>query len=160
MLAITQILSTAVPLPIKNIKAHQIVPKEISLKGERNGIKKNLFRDWRFHKDGSLNDDFILNEDAYFGKILITGNNFGCKNSTDPTVWALYDYGFKAIISSKFSNVFKEKALQNGVLPVKISNKFLQILLATTTAKPKTIISINTKNKTVTLEETGQFEKF
>ncbi len=156
----TKIISTAVPLPIENIDTDQIIPARFLKATDREGFGKNLFRDWRFHKDNSINDDFILNNDAYFGKILITGSNFGCGSSREHAAWAIHDYGFKVVVSSFFADIFKGNALNNGILPVQVSEDFLQILLKTTLSNPKSLILIDIEQQTITLEETKQSEKF
>ncbi|WP_457617444.1 3-isopropylmalate dehydratase small subunit [Lutibacter sp.] len=156
----TKIISTAVPLPIENIDTDQIIPARFLKATDREGFGKNLFRDWRFHKDNSINDDFILNNDAYFGKILIAGSNFGCGSSREHAAWAIHDYGFKVVVSSFFADIFKGNALNNGILPVQVSEDFLQILLKTTLSNPKSLILIDIEQQTITLEETKQSEKF
>tara|TARA_B100000508_G_C11417276_1_gene256415 strand:- start:283 stop:876 length:594 start_codon:yes stop_codon:yes gene_type:complete len=154
------IKSAAVPLAVENIDTDQIIPARFLKATNREGFGKNLFRDWRFHKDGSLNDDFVLNQDVYFGKILIAGSNFGCGSSREHAAWAIHDYGFKVVISSFFADIFKGNALNNGILPVQISEEFLQILLKTTKTNPKSLILVDLEQQTVTLEETGMSEKF
>lgn len=156
----TNILSTAVPLPVENIDTDQIIPARFLKTTGREGFGKNLFRDWRFHKDGLINNDFILNNSAYFGKILIAGNNFGCGSSREHAAWAIIDYGFKVVISSFFADIFKENALNNGILPVQISEEFLQISLKTVKNDPKTSILVDLETQIVILGEIGKSENF
>jgi len=155
-----KIISTAVPLPVENIDTDQIIPARFLKATNRDGFGKNLFRDWRFHKDGSVNDDFILNNDAYFGKILIAGSNFGCGSSREHAAWAIHDYGFKVVISSFFADIFKGNALNNGILPVQVSEKILQKLLKAVKNDPKTLILVDLENQLISVEETEYFEKF
>jgi len=160
MALFTKITSTAVPLAIENIDTDQVIPARFLKATNREGFGENLFRDWRFNKDGLVNHDFILNNENYFGEILIAGSNFGCGSSREHAAWAVHDYGFKVVISSFFADIFKGNALNNGILPVQISEEFLQILLKTTKEKPQTILSVDLENQTLTLEETGLSEKF
>jgi 3-isopropylmalate/(R)-2-methylmalate dehydratase small subunit len=155
-----QIYSTAVPLPIENIDTDQIIPARFLKATDKQGFGKNLFRDWRYHKDNSLNDDFILNNDAYFGEILIAGSNFGCGSSREHAAWALKDYGFKVVISSFFADIFKGNALNNGLLPVQISESFLQKLLKTVKTNPKSLILVDLTAQKITAQDLGISEKF
>ena len=155
-----QIYSTAVPLPIENIDTDQIIPARFLKATDKQGFGKNLFRDWRYHKDNSINDDFILNNDAYFGEILIAGSNFGCGSSREHAAWAIKDYGFKVVISSFFADIFKGNALNNGLLPVQISESFLQKLLKTVKNNPKSLILIDLKAQKITAQDLGISEKF
>lgn len=160
MTGIKHLLSTAVPLAINNIDTDKIVPVNSISIHNRKGYEKKLFGHWRYHNDGSLNDDFILNNDAYFGKILIAGSNFGGGKYTEQAVWAIHDYGFKAVISSSFNKNFKHKALNNNVLTVEISEDFLETLLHKTTSNPKSLILVDFEKQIVTLKDTNQSEKF
>lgn len=160
MVKFNKILSTAVPLPIENITTNQIIPAQFLKTSTREGLEKKLFKDWRYHNDGSVNDDFILNKDAYFGKILITGNNFGCGKNHKNAIWAIHDYGFRVVISSSFNNNFKYNALNNNILPAQISKGFLQTLLKITTSDPKSLILVDFEEQIVTLKDTNQSEKF
>ncbi|MCF6213027.1 MAG: 3-isopropylmalate dehydratase small subunit [Flavobacteriaceae bacterium] len=160
MAKFTKITSTAVPLAIQNIDTDQVIPARFLKATNREGFGENLFRDWRFNKNGLVNHDFILNNKNYCGEILIAGSNFGCGSSREHAAWAVHDYGFKVVISSFFADIFKGNALNNGILPVQISEEFLQILLKTTKEKPQTILSVDLENQTLTLEETGLSEKF
>ena len=123
-----KIASTAIPLPIQNIDTDQIIPARFLKATTREGFGENLFRDWRYEKDGSLNTSFPLNNKNYSGQILVAGDNFGCGSSREHAAWALHDYGFKVVISSFFADIFKGNALNNAVLPVQVSPAFLEEL--------------------------------
>lgn len=156
----TKLSSTAIPLPIENIDTDQIIPARFLKATSKKGFGENLFRDWRFDQNNTPKDNFILNNHNYSGKILIAGTNFGCGSSREHAAWAITDYGFKVVISSFFADIFKGNALNNGILPIQVSENFLQILLKTTLSNPNSLILINLKEQTVLLKETGQFEKF
>jgi len=134
----TSITSTAIPLAIKNIDTDQIIPARFLKATNREGFGKNLFRDWRFNNNGTTNTDFIFNNPSFKGAILIADNNFGCGSSREHATWAVHDYGFKVVISSFIADIFKGNALNNGILPVQISDNFLQILLTETLNNPET----------------------
>ncbi len=157
---LTTIRSTAVPLPIKDIDTDQIIPARFLKATNREGFGENLFRDWRYNKDNTLNSQFALNNKNYSGPILIAENNFGCGSSREHAAWALYDYGFRVIISSFFADIFKGNALNNGILPIQVSPKFLQKLLKTVENDPKTVIFVDLEAQNVILEKTGISEKF
>ncbi|MCF6180646.1 3-isopropylmalate dehydratase small subunit [Lutibacter sp.] len=156
----TKLITTAIPLSIENIDTDQIIPARFLKATSKEGFGKNLFRDWRFDQNNNPKEDFILNNSNYKGQILIAGTNFGCGSSREHAAWAIADYGFKVVISSFFADIFKGNALNNGILPIQISENFLQILLKTTLSNPNSLILIDLKEQTVLLEETGQFEKF
>lgn len=155
-----KIESTAIPLPIENIDTDQIIPARFLKATDKKGFGENLFRDWRFHKDGSINSDFILNDSSYSGEILIAGTNFGCGSSREHAAWSLGDYGFKVVISSFFADIFKGNALNNGILPVQVSEAYLQILFKAIKENPQTHIQVDLENQKVTLSETQQTETF
>jgi len=156
----TKLIATAIPLPIENIDTDQIIPARFLKATSKKGFGENLFRDWRFNQNNVPKENFILNNSNYSGKILIAGTNFGCGSSREHAAWAIADYGFKVVISSFFADIFKGNALNNGILPVQISENFLQILLKATLSNPNSLILINLKEQTVLLKETGQFENF
>ena len=156
----TIIQSRAIPLAIENIDTDQIIPARFLKATDRNGFGNNVFRDWRFHKDGSKNYEFNLNNPVYSGNILVAGNNFGCGSSREHAAWALSDYGFKAVVSSFFADIFKGNALNNGLLPVQVSSSFLKLLLDATIHNPNTSIEINLEAQKITLLSTGDFEHF
>ena len=152
--------STAIPLAIENIDTDQIIPARFLKATDRKGFGDNAFRDWRFHKDGSVNETFVLNNPKYSGKILLAGNNFGCGSSREHAAWALADYGFKVVVSSFFADIFKGNALNNGLLPVQVTPEFLNDLMSTTTEDPATEIEVNLEEQTITLLSTGQSASF
>jgi 3-isopropylmalate/(R)-2-methylmalate dehydratase small subunit len=156
----TKLIATAIPLPIENIDTDQIIPARFLKATSKKGFGENLFRDWRFNQNNVPKENFILNNSNYSGKILIAGTNFGCGSSREHAAWAIADYGFKVVISSFFADIFKGNALNNGILPIQISENFLQILLKVTLSNPNSLILINLKEQTVLLKETGQFENF
>ncbi|WP_185859852.1 3-isopropylmalate dehydratase small subunit [Blattabacterium cuenoti] len=156
----TVITSKAIPLPIEDIDTDQIIPARFLKETKREKCGKNLFMDWRYFHDGSLKKDFILNNPIFSGKILLSGRNFGCGSSREHAAWALVDYGFQVVISSFFADIFKENALNNGLLAVEISEKFLQKLFDIVNKKPNTNIKVDLIEQFVTIMETGYFEKF
>lgn len=151
--------STAVPLPNENVDTDQIIPARFLKSINREGFGENLFRDWRYKKDGSLNELFVLNNPNYQGEILVAGNNFGCGSSREHAAWALTDYGFRVVISSFFADIFKGNALNNGLLPIQVSEEFLKELLETITQNPETVLSVDLGNQTLSyLDKTTTFE--
>ncbi|MFT4642467.1 MAG: 3-isopropylmalate/(R)-2-methylmalate dehydratase small subunit [Candidatus Azotimanducaceae bacterium] len=155
-----KIESTAIPLPIENIDTDQIIPARFLKATDKKGFGENLFRDWRFHKDGSVNSEFVLNDSTYSGEILIAGTNFGCGSSREHAAWSIGDYGIKVVISSFFADIFKGNALNNGILPVQVSEEYLQILFKAIKENPQTKIQVDLENQKVTLKETEQTETF
>jgi len=141
--------SRGVPLPIENIDTDQIIPARFLKATERTGFGENLFRDWRYNQDGSLIQDFILNNNEFKGKILVAGKNFGSGSSREHAAWAIYDYGFRCIISSFFADIFKNNCLNIGILPVKVSEAFLKELLTIIYQNPKTEITVDLLNQTL-----------
>ncbi|QQG40659.1 MAG: 3-isopropylmalate dehydratase small subunit [Candidatus Levyibacteriota bacterium] len=146
------IISTCVPLPIENIDTDQIIPARFLKATTREGFGENLFRDWR------AKDNFVLNNPAYFGKILVAGKNFGCGSSREHAAWAIKDYGFKAVVSSFFADIFKNNALNNNLLPVQISESFLQKLFKAIEKDPKTKATIDLEKQIISFN--SQKEKF
>ncbi|MBC8757236.1 3-isopropylmalate dehydratase small subunit [Kordia sp. YSTF-M3] len=145
-----KITSTAYPLPEENIDTDQIIPARFLKATDREGFGENLFRDWRYHNDGSENTDFVLNQTHYSGAILVAGHNFGCGSSREHAAWALKDFGFSVIISSFFADIFKGNALNNHVLPIQVTPDYLEQLLQTIQEDPKTAIEVNLDEQTVT----------
>lgn len=145
-----KITSTAYPLPEENIDTDQIIPARFLKATNREGFGENLFRDWRYHNDGSINLDFVLNKTHYSGAILVAGHNFGCGSSREHAAWALKDFGFSVVISSFFADIFKGNALNNQVLPIQVTPEYLQQLLQTIQKDPKTIIEVDLDAQTVT----------
>ncbi len=152
--------STACPLPVENIDTDQIIPARFLKATKREGFGENLFRDWRYNADGSTREDFVLNHKKYSGKILVAGRNFGCGSSREHAAWAIYDYGFSVVVSSFFADIFRNNSLNNGLLPVQVSDSFLQILLTAIQAEPETEIRIDLEKQTISIGETGQSESF
>ncbi len=152
--------STAIPLPIENIDTDQIIPARFLKATDKQGFGDNVFRDWRFDKNGEVNRDFVLNSEVYKGSILIAGDNFGCGSSREHAAWALVGCGLKAIVSSFFADIFKGNALNNGLLPVQVSEDFLKTLLSTITEKPETEVKIDLEMQVISIEGTDLFESF
>ena len=152
--------STAVPLPMENVDTDQIIPARFLKATERMGFGENLFRDWRYNQDGSLKNDFILNNVNFSGKILIGGKNFGSGSSREHAVWAIYDYGFRCVVSSFFADIFKNNCLNIGVLPVQVSEKFLSQIFEEVYRDPKTILKINLLEELISIEDVKKFERF
>jgi 3-isopropylmalate/(R)-2-methylmalate dehydratase small subunit len=152
--------TTAVPLPIENVDTDQIIPARFLKATERIGFGDNLFRDWRYHTDNSPKKDFVLNNPTYSGKILLGGKNFGSGSSREHAAWAVYDYGFRCVVSSFFADIFKNNCLNIGVLPVQVSPAFLNVLMEEVFSNPKAEIKIDLKAQTITLISTGAQEFF
>ena len=152
--------STAVPLPIENIDTDQIIPARFLKSTTREGFGDNLFRDWRYDKNGQPKSDFVLNDDTYKGKILVAGTNFGSGSSREHAAWAIYDYGFKVVVSSFFADIFKNNALNTGLLPVQVSEGFLEKIFETIEKDPNTEIHVDLEIQTITLLRTGEKEEF
>tara|TARA_R110002051_G_scaffold74908_2_gene136511 strand:+ start:14415 stop:15011 length:597 start_codon:yes stop_codon:yes gene_type:complete len=152
--------STAVPLPIENVDTDQIIPARFLKATTREGFGDNLFRDWRYNNDNSPKKDFVLNDSTYSGKILVGGRNFGSGSSREHAAWAVYDYGFRCVISSFFADIFKGNCLNIGVLPVQVSADFANKIFAEIEKDPNTKIEVNLPNQTVTLLATGEKESF
>ena len=148
--------STCVPLPLENIDTDQIIPARFLSSTSREGFGKNLFRDWRYDKDGRPLEDFILNNRKYNGKILVAGKNFGCGSSREHAVWAVYDYGFRVVISSFFADIFRNNALNNGLLPLIIPEDEVKSLLALVTGEPGTIVKINVQDRRMEVPASGK----
>jgi 3-isopropylmalate/(R)-2-methylmalate dehydratase small subunit len=152
--------STCVPLPLENIDTDQIIPARFLSATTRAGFGENLFRDWRYDKTGNKNDEFVLNNPKFSGKILVAGKNFGCGSSREHAVWAVADYGFRAIVSSFFADIFRNNALNNGLLPVVVPEEFLKKLLAMIQNDPDTKVKIDLEKQDITLLPTGDSLKF
>jgi 3-isopropylmalate/(R)-2-methylmalate dehydratase small subunit len=152
--------STAVPLPIENVDTDQLIPARFLKATERVGFGDNLFRDWRYNPDNTPKADFVLNDPTFSGKILVGGKNFGSGSSREHAAWAVYDYGFRCVVSSFFADIFKNNCLNIGVLPVQVSPGFLEKIFAAIYADPKTELEINLPEQTITLLTTGEQEKF
>jgi 3-isopropylmalate/(R)-2-methylmalate dehydratase small subunit len=153
------IKSRAIPLPVENIDTDQIIPARFLKSIDKNGFGDNLFRDWRYNvHTNEPNPDFVLNNPTYSGEILVAGNNFGCGSSREHAAWSLTDYGFKVVISSFFADIFKGNALNNGLLPVKVSEEFLKEILSDITENPEKEILVDVEKQTITFN--GKSESF
>ena len=152
--------STSVPLPIENIDTDQIIPARFLKATERIGFGDNLFRDWRYNPDNSPKKEFVLNNDTYNGKILVGGKNFGSGSSREHAAWAIYDYGFRCVISSFFADIFRGNCLNIGVLPVQVSAEFLDKIFNTVFENSKTELIVNLKNQKVSIPSLGISESF
>ena len=152
--------STAVPLPIENVDTDQIIPARFLKATERKGFGDNLFRDWRYHPDNTPKDQFVLNNPIYSGKILVGGKNFGSGSSREHAAWAIYDYGFRCVVSSFFADIFRNNCLNIGVLPVQVSPVFLQKIFEAIEADPKTELEVNLPEQTISIQTTGESESF
>ena len=152
--------STAVPLNIDNVDPDQIIPARFLKATERKGFGDNLFRDWRYNSDNTLVDSFPLNKKKYEGKILVAGKNFGCGSSREHAVWAIYDYGFRAVVSSFFADIFKNNCLNIGVLPVQVSESFLSEIFSEIDKNSKNIFEINLEDQEFEIKSSGKKEKF
>ncbi|NQW35568.1 MAG: 3-isopropylmalate dehydratase small subunit [Flavobacteriales bacterium] len=152
--------STAVPLPIENVDTDQIIPARFLKATERVGFGDNLFRDWRYNPDNSPKEQFVLNNPIYKGKILVGGRNFGSGSSREHAAWAVYDYGFRCVVSSFFADIFRGNCLNIGVLPVQVSAGFLDKIFKAVEANPETEIEINLSTQTITILASGEKESF
>ena len=152
--------STGVPLEIENVDTDQIIPARFLKATERIDFDKNLFRDWRYNQDNTLKKDFVLNDKRYSGKILIAGKNFGSGSSREHAVWAIYDYGFRCVISSFFADIFKNNCLNIGVLPVQISADFLELIFNSIKKNPNVNLKVNLIEQEVSISDISQIEKF
>lgn len=152
--------ATAIPLENENVDTDQIIPARFLKVTNRDGFGQNLFRDWRFKKDNSVNADFVLNQSQFEGPILVAGDNFGCGSSREHAAWALTDYGFKVIVSSFFADIFKGNALNNGLLPVQVSPEFLKELMTIIKTDPNTKITVNLEAQTIKIDGSNHSESF
>lgn len=156
----TVLTSTVVPMRTENVDTDQIIPARFLKATEREGFGDNLFRDWRYDVEGNPKEDFVLNNPTYSGKILLAGKNFGSGSSREHAVWAIYDYGFRCVVSSFFADIFKNNCLNIGVLPVTISPQFAEILFEAIESDPKSEVEIDIDKQTISLLKTGQSETF
>jgi len=156
----TKLVSTAIPLNIENVDTDQIIPARFLKATDKKGFGDNLFRDWRYTQAGEKDTSFVLNNDSYTGSILIAGTNFGCGSSREHAAWALSDYGFKVIVSSFFADIFKGNSLNNGLLPVQVSEAFLNRLFELTNADPNVNFEINLDAQSLSVLDTNESEFF
>lgn len=154
------ITSTYVPLPIENVDTDQIIPARFLKATTREGFGDNLFADWRYDKDGNPKSDFVLNNPTYAGEVLVAGKNFGSGSSREHAAWAIGGYGFKVVVSSFFADIFRNNALNNGILPVIVSEKFLSELFASVNQNSKATVTVNLEEQTISNNETGTVESF
>lgn len=154
------ITSTCVPLPLENVDTDQIIPARFLKATDKVGMGDNLFRDWRYNADGTPRADFVLNDPTYSGVILVAGKNFGSGSSREHAAWAIADYGFRVVISSFFADIHKNNELNNFVLPVQVSEAFLQELFSSIRKDPKTLVEVDLPRQTVTNKATGSSETF
>ena len=156
----TTLTSTAVPLPIENIDTDQIIPARFLKATTREGFGENLFRDWRYDKNGEPKADFVMNSPIYGGEILVAGKNFGCGSSREHAAWAIDGAGYRAVVSSFFADIFRNNALNNGLLPVTVSEHMLAAIFAAVEANPKTEIKIDLPAQTIEIVGTEHKESF
>jgi 3-isopropylmalate/(R)-2-methylmalate dehydratase small subunit len=156
----TVLSSTAVPLPIENVDTDQIIPARFLKATKREGFDENLFRDWRYNPDNTPKQDFVLNNPIYSGKILVGGRNFGSGSSREHAAWAIYDYGFRCVVSSFFADIFKNNSMNIGILPVTVSEGFLHQIFTAIENDPNTLIEVSLEAQTITLVATGEKETF
>jgi 3-isopropylmalate/(R)-2-methylmalate dehydratase small subunit len=156
----TTLTSSCVPLPIENVDTDQIIPARFLKATTRDGFGENLFRDWRYDKNNQPKPDFALNNPAWSGKILVSGRNFGSGSSREHAAWAIFDYGFRVVISSFFADIFKNNALNNGLLPVQVTEEFLADVFAEVQKDAQTKLEINLEKQEVTILATGQKTHF
>ena len=152
--------STAVPLPLENVDTDQIIPARFLKATERVGFGDNLFRDWRYNADNTPKETFVLNNPIYSGKILVGGKNFGSGSSREHAAWAVYDYGFRCVVSSFFADIFKNNCLNIGVLPVQVSPEFLEQIFNAIYEDPNTELEVHLPNQTITILSNGSQESF
>ena len=156
----TVVKSTAVPLSIENVDTDQIIPARFLKATERKGFGDNLFRDWRYNNDNTPKKDFVLNNPIYSGKILVGGKNFGSGSSREHAAWAIYDYGFRCVVSSFFADIFKNNSINIGILPVQVSPAFLDKIFRAIEANPQTELEVNLPDQTIMITATGESESF
>ncbi len=152
--------STAVPMPIENVDTDQIIPARFLKATERKGFGDNLFRDWRYDKNDQPKADFVLNNPTYSGKILVGGKNFGSGSSREHAAWAIYDYGFRCVVSSFFADIFRGNAINVGILPVQVSPEFLHQIFEAIEKNPKSELVVDLPAQTITISSTGASESF
>lgn len=156
----TTFVSSAVPLPIENVDTDQIIPARFLKATTKEGFGENLFRDWRYDKSAQPKADFVLNNSLYSGSILIGGKNFGSGSSREHAAWAILDYGFKVVVSSFFADIFKNNTLNNGVLPVQVSEAFLSKIFAAIEKDPKSKLKVDLENQEISILDKGEKESF
>ena len=156
----TVLNSTAVPLPIENVDTDQIIPARFLKATKREGFGDNLFRDWRYNADDTPKADFVLNNSIYKGEILVGGKNFGSGSSREHAAWAIYDYGFRCVVSSFFADIFKNNSMNIGILPVTVSEGFLHKIFLAIEADPNSLIQVDLPKQLISIVSTGESESF
>jgi 3-isopropylmalate/(R)-2-methylmalate dehydratase small subunit len=156
----TTLISTAIPLAVENVDTDQIIPARFLKAVERKGFGDNLFRDWRYDRDGLPKTEFVLNNHRYSGKILVAGKNFGSGSSREHAAWAIYDFGIRVVVSSFFADIFKNNALNNGILPVVISPDLLSKVFLEIVNDPEVTFKVDLEHQTFTIQSTGACESF
>lgn len=154
------LISTCIPLPLQDVDTDQIIPARFLKATTREGFGDNLFCDWRYNEDGTPNKEFVLNDDQYKGQILVAGKNFGCGSSREHAAWAIYDYGFKVVVSSFFADIFKNNALNNGLLPVQVTDVFLNQIFSTLEHDPEAQIKISLEDQEISIIGSNLVESF
>ncbi|MFI3315933.1 MAG: 3-isopropylmalate dehydratase small subunit [Rikenellaceae bacterium] len=154
------LVSSAIPINIENIDTDQIIPARFLKAVERKGFGDNVFRDWRFDSDNNVIESFPMCNPQYSGSIIIAGKNFGCGSSREHAAWAIYDYGIKVVVSSFFADIFRNNALNNGLLPIQVSEQFLSEIFATIESNPASQFTVNLESKTLQNNATGNSEEF
>ncbi|HEX2967948.1 MAG TPA: 3-isopropylmalate dehydratase small subunit [Bacteroidales bacterium] len=152
--------TSCVPIPLENVDTDQIIPARFLSATARAGFGDNLFRDWRYNKKGEPEKNFILNNPVYDGKVLVAGKNFGSGSSREHAVWAIFDYGFRAVVSSFFADIFMNNALNNGLLPIIVPEEFLRKLFDMSLADPSSRVKIDLEKQTLTIQKTGESVRF
>lgn len=156
----TILTSSAVPLPIENVDTDQIIPARFLKATKREGFGDNLFRDWRYNNDNTPKTDFVLNNPKYSGEILVGGKNFGSGSSREHAAWAVYDYGFRCVVSSFFADIFKNNSINMGILPVQVSPEFLHKIFTAIEKDPKAQLTVSLPEQTITIVSTGEKASF
>lgn len=156
----TTLQSSAVPMPLENVDTDQIIPARFLKATERKGFGDNLFRDWRYNNDDSPKAEFVLNNPTYSGKILVAGRNFGSGSSREHAAWAIYDYGFRCVVSSFFADIFKNNSINVGILPVQVTPEFLDKIFQAIEQDPTTQLEVDLSGQTITILATGEQESF
>lgn len=154
------VTSTCVPLPLENVDTDQIIPARFLKATTRDGFGDNLFRDWRYDKEGIPDPDFVLNQETYQGEILVAGKNFGSGSSREHAAWAIGGYGFRVVVSSFFADIFKNNSMNNGIVPVVVTPKFLADVFASVMVNPATTLTVDLPEQTITNNTTGESEQF
>lgn len=155
-----QLTSSAVPMPIEHVDTDQIIPARFLKAIDKAGFGDNLFRDWRYHRDGSENTQFVLNNPTYHGEILVAGTNFGCGSSREHAAWALYQYGFRVVVSSYFADIFKNNALNNGILTVEVGPAFLDKVFRQIEQDPDAVFEVDLPGQEFRISQTGESTGF